>query len=90
MGAAAAAMALSGTWEELKVMGAKPVARSAHAMAANGEALFLFGGMSTDAEGEPVPLNDVYTLTLDGKPQWKVVKSSGDVPIKREGISFNI
>lgn len=71
-------------------MGGKPVARSAHAMAADEHSLFLFGGMSTDDNGEPVPLDDTYMVSLAGnRPQWKLIQASGDVPVKREGHTLS-
>lgn len=82
-------MSITGVWEEIKVVGAKPLARSAHALAASSTHVFLFGGMATDAEGNPMPLDDTYQLSLDGKAQWRALTPGGDTPVKREGHSFN-
>jgi N-acetylneuraminic acid mutarotase len=60
-------------------------------MATNGkDFVIVFGGNTTDDDGEPVPLNDMYQLSVqDPRPQWRQVKQTGDLPCKRAGFSFN-
>jgi N-acetylneuraminic acid mutarotase len=83
------AAALTATWEEIKAAGAKPMARSAHGLASAHGTLYLFGGMYSDAEGNPMSLADMFQLSLDGKPQWRAMTPGGDVPVQRQGHTFN-
>eukprot|EP00042_Codosiga_hollandica_P037989 m.304884 g.304884 ORF g.304884 m.304884 type:complete len:608 (+) comp55275_c0_seq8:155-1978(+) len=65
-------------------------ARSAHGMATNGKDMaVVFGGMTTDAEGDPVPLSDVYHLAFEPRAQWRLVHPTGDKPPQREGHSLS-
>ncbi len=64
-------------------------ARSSHGMASNGrDTAVVFGGMTSDEEGDPLPLADLYHLTFDPRPTWRQVHASGDRPPQREGHSF--
>ncbi|EGD73673.1 hypothetical protein PTSG_05386 [Salpingoeca rosetta] len=79
-------MALRVEWKP--VSGNGPRERSAHACAvdeASGR-FVLHGGVTVNADGDPIPNGDVWVLkNLDSAPQWEPVRAKGDVPCKREG-----
>ena len=80
------ALALSGGggWTQLAPSGAAPSPREAHAAIYDpvGDRMIVFGGMDDGGV-----LNDLWSLSLAGTPQWQPLAPSGSPPSARSGAS---
>ncbi|GIL88835.1 hypothetical protein Vretifemale_16766 [Volvox reticuliferus] len=70
-----------GTWRVVDAKGEPPTPRVAHASAANGNTLYVFGGRSGLAMGEGAS-NDLYLFNADTST-WARLDAQGAIPPKR-------
>lgn len=73
-----------GKWVKLEQKGARPGARSSHAIAIAGQKAYIFGGELTPR----VPVdNDLHVFGLEDH-SWSVAAATGDVPPPRVGVTM--
>eukprot|EP00055_Hartaetosiga_balthica_P010797 m.47255 g.47255 ORF g.47255 m.47255 type:complete len:522 (-) comp7320_c0_seq1:258-1823(-) len=77
---------LKGEWATVRAVGTGPAIRSTHDMdVSEAGKIVIFGGMTANKEGDPVPYDDTFVLNVDGKAVWGSNATSGSGPSKREG-----